>query len=90
MCRAGKFGPDVSAKCWLSIFEVPICIFEIVDVYEGGSVFKLTRSCCRAIIDLTQDCKIVIFQDSKLFPAINHFCTAIGGAGSGLHSLPPA
>ncbi|CAN0922856.1 hypothetical protein LINGRAHAP2_LOCUS33261 [Linum grandiflorum] len=88
-CRPGKLSTKLAAKCWLAIFEVPQCVFEIVEVFEGGSIFKLTRSCCRAFIDLTEECKIEVFQHSKLFPVIDNFCVAIGGGGSDVPSPPP-
>ncbi|CAN0922887.1 hypothetical protein LINGRAHAP2_LOCUS33280 [Linum grandiflorum] len=89
MCRPGMSSTKLAAKCWLAIFEVPLCVFQIVEVFEGGSIFKLTRSCCRAFIDLTDECKIEVFQHSKLFPVIDNFCVAIGGGGSDVPSPPP-
>ncbi|CAN1355131.1 hypothetical protein LINPERPRIM_LOCUS43617 [Linum perenne] len=90
MCRPGMLRPELAAKCWLAIFEVPLCVFQIVDVFEGGSIFKVGRACCHAFIDLTDECKIEVFQHSKLFPVIENFCVAIGGGGSDVPSPPPA
>ena len=87
--RPGKLPTKLAAKCWLAIFEVPACVFEIAEAFEGGSIFKLTRSCCRAFIDLTDDCKIEVFEHSKWFPVVDNFCVAIGGGGSDPHSPPP-
>ncbi|CAN1355132.1 hypothetical protein LINPERPRIM_LOCUS43618 [Linum perenne] len=90
MCRPGMLRPKLAAKCWMAILEVPACVFEIVEVFEGGSIFKLGRACCRAFLDLTDECKIEVFQHSKLFPGIENFCVAIGGGGgSNVHSPPP-
>ncbi|CAI0452314.1 unnamed protein product [Linum tenue] len=74
--------PKVAAKCWIAIIEVPLCVFQIVKAFEGGSVFSIGKACCHAFIDLTDDCKIEVFQKSELFPAIEKFCAAIGGGAA--------
>ncbi|CAL1404563.1 unnamed protein product [Linum trigynum] len=78
-CRRGTMEPKVAAKCWIAILEVPLCVFQIVKAFEGGSVFSIGKACCHAFIDLTDDCKIEVFQKSEFFPAIEKFCAAIGG-----------
>ncbi|CAL1404558.1 unnamed protein product [Linum trigynum] len=80
-CRRGTMEPKVAAKCWIAILEVPLCVFQIVKAFEGGSVFSIGKACCHAFIDLTDDCKIEVFQKSEFFPAIEKFCAAIGGGG---------
>ncbi|CAI0445746.1 unnamed protein product [Linum tenue] len=74
--------PKVAAKCWIAILEVPLCVFQIVKAFGGGSVFSIGKACCHAFIDLTDDCKIEVFQKSEFFPAIEKFCAAIGGGGA--------
>ncbi|CAL1404565.1 unnamed protein product [Linum trigynum] len=81
-CRRGTMEPKVAAKCWIAIIEVPLCVFQILKAFEGGSVFSIGKSCCHAFIDLTDDCKIEVFQKSEFFPAIEKFCAAIGGGAS--------
>ncbi|CAL1404573.1 unnamed protein product [Linum trigynum] len=81
-CRRGTMEPKVAAKCWIAIIEVPLCVFQIVKAFDGGSVFSIGKACCHAFIDLTDDCKIEVFQKSEFFPAIEKFCAAIGGGGA--------
>ncbi|CAI0452293.1 unnamed protein product [Linum tenue] len=93
-CRRGELPTKLAMVCWKAIFEVPFCVFEIVKVYEGGSVFDIGKPCCRAFVDLSDDCRIEVFQHSKFFPVIEGFCKAVIGAGpigggSGVVRAPP-
>ncbi|CAI0452339.1 unnamed protein product [Linum tenue] len=89
-CRRGTMEPKVAAKCWIAILEVPLCVFQIVKAFEGGSVFSIGKACCHAFIDLTDDCKIEVFQKSEFFPAIEKFCAAIGGDGGSANTTTTA
>ncbi|CAI0452295.1 unnamed protein product [Linum tenue] len=87
-CRRGTMEPKVAAKCWIAIIEVPLCVFQIVKAFEGGSVFSIGKACCHAFVDLTDDCKIEVFQRSEFFPAIEKFCAAIGGGAAMTTAAP--
>ncbi|CAN0858139.1 hypothetical protein LINGRAHAP2_LOCUS7094 [Linum grandiflorum] len=90
ICRPGMLRPELAATCWSAILEVPACVFEMIEVFEGGSIFKLGRACCHAFLDLTEDCKIEVFQHSKLFAHTHKFCVSlIDGGGTDIHSPPP-
>ncbi|CAI0452316.1 unnamed protein product [Linum tenue] len=76
-CRRGTMPTKLAWQCWVAIFEVPLCIFEIADVFEGGSIFTVGKVCCHAFIDLTDDCKIEVFQHAKFFPVVEKFCSIL-------------
>ncbi|CAL1404569.1 unnamed protein product [Linum trigynum] len=77
VCRRGTMPTKLAWQCWVAIFEVPLCIFEIADVFEGGSIFTVGKVCCHAFIDLTDDCKIEVFQHAKFFPVVEKFCSIL-------------
>ncbi|CAI0452343.1 unnamed protein product [Linum tenue] len=83
----------MAANCWKAMFEVPICMFDIVKAYEGGSVLDIGKPCCRAYVDLTDDCRLEVFQHAKHFKAMEGFCQAVIGAapigGGGVKAPPP-
>ncbi|CAL1414547.1 unnamed protein product [Linum trigynum] len=81
--RAERLQPEVAAGCWKEIYEIPNCLFSIIDAFIsiGGSIeVGVGVPCCAAFLSLTGDCQVEIFQNSSVITLIEVFCEAIVGS----------
>ncbi|CAN1155619.1 hypothetical protein LINPERPRIM_LOCUS11507 [Linum perenne] len=78
--QSERLEPEVAAGCWKEIYQVPECVFNIINAFvSNGSINDVGAPCCKAFLSLTGDCKVEIFQNSTILPLIQNFCTAIVG-----------
>ncbi|CAI0543009.1 unnamed protein product [Linum tenue] len=81
--RSERLQPEVAAGCWKEIYQIPNCLFSIIDAFIsiGGSVeVGVGVPCCAAFLSLTGDCQVEIFQNSSVITLIEVFCEAIVGS----------
>ncbi|CAI0629162.1 unnamed protein product [Linum tenue] len=83
--RSERLQPEVAAGCWKEIYQIPNCLFSIIDAFIsiGGSIevgVGVGVPCCAAFLSLTGDCQVEIFQNSSVITLIEVFCEAIVGS----------
>ncbi|XP_059310589.1 uncharacterized protein LOC132061933 [Lycium ferocissimum] len=69
-------GPDMIAKCFASVGDVPGCVEEIITSFLSIQLRLLGPQCCRAALDIDDGCWPNVFPFNPFFPpALKNFCS---------------